>query len=45
MGPIFAIGKSNARISIESKPDVTFEDIAGIDEAKEEVMELVDFLK
>ena len=39
------MGKSNARISIQPKTNVTFEDIAGIDEAKEEVMELVDFLK
>ena len=45
LGPIFARGKSNARVSIEPKSNVTFNDIAGIDEAKEEVIELVDFLK
>jgi hypothetical protein len=45
LGPIFGMGKSNARVSIEPKSDVTFKDIAGIDEAKEELMELVDFLK
>lgn len=37
--------KSGAKISIDPKPDVNFEQVAGIDEAKEEIMELVDFLK
>ena len=39
------MGKSNARVSLEPKSNVTFKDIAGIDDAKEELMELVDFLK
>ena len=34
LGPIFARGKSNARVSIEPNSNVTFNDIAGIDEAK-----------
>jgi cell division protease FtsH len=37
--------KSRARLSIEKRPDVTFADVAGTDEAKEEVQEVVDFLK
>lgn len=45
LGPIFGMGKSNARVSLEPKSNVTFKDIAGIDDAKEELMELVDFLK
>lgn len=43
---IFNIGKSKARLfDQDSKVNVTFEDVAGLDEAKEEVMEVVDFLK
>ena len=37
--------KSGANINFDPKPDTKFEDVAGIDEAKEEIMELVDFLK
>ncbi len=44
---IFNIGKSKATLFDNNslKVNVTFEDVAGLDEAKEEVMEVVDFLK
>jgi AFG3 family protein len=43
---IFNIGKSKATLFDQnSKVNITFEDVAGLDEAKEEVMEVVDFLK
>src|SRR5258706_12640007 len=38
-------GKSKARLLTENKNRVTFEDVAGVDEAKEELVEIVDFLK
>ncbi len=40
-----AFGKSRARLIDPQKSKVTFKDVAGIDEAKEEVAEIVDFLK
>ena len=43
---IFGFGRSKARtITDGDKPTVTFEDVAGVDEAKEEVQEIVQFLK
>ncbi|MBC8045933.1 MAG: ATP-dependent zinc metalloprotease FtsH [Fimbriimonadaceae bacterium] len=45
-GQIFNIGKSKANLyDKDTKVNVTFNDVAGLDEAKEEVMEVVDFLK
>jgi cell division protease FtsH len=44
-GGAFSFGKSKARMLDESKNEVTFADVAGCDEAKEEVAELVDFLR
>ncbi|MGK7948335.1 MAG: ATP-dependent zinc metalloprotease FtsH [Xenococcaceae cyanobacterium] len=41
----FAIGRSNARIYSEGTMDVTFDDVAGVDEAKTELAEIVDFLQ
>ncbi|WP_194721476.1 ATP-dependent zinc metalloprotease FtsH [Noviherbaspirillum malthae] len=44
-GSLFGIGKSTARVYAQSTTGVSFEDIAGIDEAKGELMEIVEFLK
>ncbi len=44
-GGAFSFGKSKARMMDESQNTVTFADVAGCDEAKEEVQELVDFLR
>ena len=38
-------GKSKARLLTENKNRITFEDVAGVDEAKDELQEVVDFLK
>ncbi len=40
-----SFGKSRARLLSEDQVNVTFADVAGVDEAKEEVVEIVDFLK
>nr|WP_276597213.1 ATP-dependent zinc metalloprotease FtsH [Pelomonas aquatica] len=44
-GGAFSFGKSKARMLDENNNTITFADVAGCDEAKEEVKELVDFLK
>ena len=44
-GGAFSFGKSKARMLDEANNTITFADVAGCDEAKEEVKELVDFLK
>jgi len=42
---LMAVGKSKARVYVEHQTGITFEDVAGIDEARGELMEVVDFLK
>ena len=44
-GGAFSFGKSKARLIDENSNSVTFADVAGCDEAKEEVFEIVDFLR
>ncbi|HXZ30565.1 MAG TPA: ATP-dependent zinc metalloprotease FtsH [Dehalococcoidia bacterium] len=41
----FNFSKSRARLTLDKRPEVTFADVAGADEAKEEVQEIVEFLK
>ena len=42
---IFSFGKSRAKVFSKDQPNITFNDIAGVDEAKKELGEVVDFLK
>ncbi len=42
---IFSFGKSRARMLMENETRVTFDDVAGCDEAKEELQEIIEFLK
>ena len=42
---LMSIGKSKAKVYVEQATGVTFDDVAGIDEARAELMEIVDFLK
>lgn len=44
-GKAMSFGKSRAKMMVEHQTKVTFDDIAGIDEAKEELYEIVEFLK
>lgn len=43
--PVFNVGKSKARIYSDTENPVTFDDVAGVDEAKAELQEIVDFLQ
>jgi cell division protease FtsH len=44
-GDLLAVGKSKAKVYVAHSTGVTFDDVAGIDEARSELMEIVDFLK
>jgi len=44
-GGLFSLGRSRAKRYSEEQPKVTFDDVAGIDEAENELIEVVDFLK
>ena len=45
LGGLMSIGKSKAKIFVEKDTKVTFADVAGVDEARNELMETVNFLK
>jgi cell division protease FtsH len=44
-GGFLSVGKSRAKVYVETDTKVSFEDVAGVDEAKEELREIVNFLK
>ncbi len=44
-GGLMQIGKSKAKVYVQSDTGVTFDDVAGVDEAKDELKEIIDFLK
>ena len=44
-GSFMTLGKKKAKVYMENEVDVNFDDAAGVDEAKEELVEVVDFLK
>ena len=43
-GGIMGVGKSNAKMYVQKETGITFKDVAGVDEAKESLTEIVDFL-
>jgi cell division protease FtsH len=44
-GGLMTIGKSKARVYVEDETKVTFDDVAGVDEAEEELREIIEYLK
>ena len=44
-GGIMSVGKSRAKVYIEDETKVTFQDVAGVEEAEEELKEIIEFLK
>ena len=44
-GGLMSIGKSRAKVFVEKETKVTFADVAGVDEAKDELIEIINFLK
>ncbi len=44
-GGMMSVGKSHAKVFVEQETKVTFDDVAGVDEAKEELVEIINFLK
>ena len=44
-GGVLSFGRSRARLANKERPTVTFDDVAGIEEAKDEVREIIEFLK
>jgi cell division protease FtsH len=44
-GGLMQVGRSRAKIYVEANTGVTFNDVAGVDEAKDELREIIDFLK
>ncbi len=44
-GGIFGVGRSRAKLYTEERPSTTFADVAGVDEAKQDLREVIDFLR
>jgi cell division protease FtsH len=45
VGGLMSVGKSKAKVYVEKDTQVTFDDVAGVDEAKEELQEIIAFLR